>query len=65
MRALSIHQPYTELILRGSPNQDDRVPVAVDQNHRRFYIYAARKPGDGHGSIAREFVEALVNGLKP
>ena len=45
MRALSIRQPYTELILRGLKTVEYRTwPTRLIGE--TFYIYAARKPGD-------------------
>ena len=48
MRALSIRQPYAELILRGIKTieyRSRRTRIIGE----RFYIYAARKPGDPKG----------------
>ena len=48
MRALSIRQPYAELILRGIKRIEYRSrPTRIIGE--RFYIYAARKPGDLSG----------------
>ena len=48
MRALSIRQPYAELILRGIKKIEYRSrPTRIIGE--RFYIYAARKPGDPKG----------------
>ena len=44
MRALSIRQPYAELILRGIKKIEYR-SQATKIIGERFYIYAARKPG--------------------
>ncbi len=48
MRALSIRQPYAELILRGIKKieyRSRRTRIIGE----RFYIYAARTPGDTAG----------------
>ena len=46
MRALSIRQPYAELILRGEKTIEYRSrPTRLIGE--RFYIYAAKKPGLG------------------
>ena len=48
MRALSIRQPYAELILRGIKTieyRSRRTRIIGE----RFYIYAARTPGDTAG----------------
>ncbi len=48
MRALSIRQPYAELILRGIKKieyRSRRTRIIGE----RFYIYAARTPGDEAG----------------
>ncbi len=48
MRALSIRQPYAELILRGIKTieyRSRRTRIIGE----RFYIYAARTPGDAAG----------------
>ncbi len=48
MRALSIRQPYAELILRGIKKIEYRSrPTRIIGE--RFYIYAARTPGDTAG----------------
>ena len=48
MRALSIRQPYAELILRGIKTIEYRSrPTRIIGE--RFYIYAARTPGDTAG----------------
>ena len=48
MRALSIRQPYAELILRGIKTIEYRSrPTRIIGE--RFYIYAASKPGDPKG----------------
>jgi hypothetical protein len=48
MRALSIRQPYAELILRGIKVIEYRSrPTRIIGE--RFYIYAARKSGDMQG----------------
>ena len=49
MRALSIRQPYAELILRGIKRIEYRsMPTHIVGE--RFYIYAAGKKWDGHSS---------------
>ena len=48
MRALSIRQPWAELILRGEKTIEYRSrPTRIIGE--RFYIYAARKPGELSG----------------
>ena len=44
MRALSIRQPYAELILRGSKRIEFRSMTARNLIGQRFYIYAAKGP---------------------
>ncbi len=48
MRALSIRQPYAELILRGIKTIEYR-SRRTRITGERIYIYAARKPGDPKG----------------
>lgn len=48
MRALSIRQPYAEQILRGVKTIEYR-SRATKNIGERFFIYAARKPGDLEG----------------
>ena|SRR5438477_11819110 len=48
MRALSIRQPYVELILRGIKRIEYR-SRATKIIGERFYLYVARKPGDPEG----------------
>lgn len=51
MRALSIRQPYAELILRGLKTIEYRSrPTRIIGE--RFFIYAARKPGEREGFAA-------------
>ena len=48
MRALSIRQPYVELILRGIKKIEYR-PMRTHIIDEEFYIYAALQPGDLEG----------------
>jgi predicted transcriptional regulator len=51
MRALSIRQPYAELILRGlKPIEFRSRPTKIIGE--RFYIYASKKPAAGSGQMA-------------
>ena len=61
MRALSIRQPYAELILRGSKRIEYRSrPTRIIGE--RFYIYAAKKPA---AESLRGWSRDLASGMPP
>ncbi len=63
MRALSIRQPYAELILRGIKTIEYRTRRTRIIGER-FYIYAARTPGDvvGFAELASKGDGSLFRG---
>jgi predicted transcriptional regulator len=64
-RALSIRQPYVELIFRGSKRAEYR--NRPTQIRGRIYVYASLKPGDveygARRGISREAFDALPRGV--
>lgn len=61
MRALSIRQPYAELILRGIKRIEYRT-IATRKIGERFYIYAAKKPARESGFTAE--AQGTQRGMK-
>jgi hypothetical protein len=59
MRALSIRQPFAELILRGIKTVELR-SRATSIVGERFYIYAAKKPAAGGGQWAVKHADNIV-----
>lgn len=47
LSALSVRQPYAELIMRGQKKFEYR-SVATRKKNERVYIYASKTPGDAH-----------------
>jgi predicted transcriptional regulator len=50
MHALSIRQPYAEMILRGIKTAEYRSRPTTRIN-QRFYLYAAKQPGATNGFV--------------
>lgn len=61
VRAISIRQPYVELILRGSKRAEFR--SRQTRVRGRVYLYAARKLADAHGSGIDDDISVLPRGL--
>jgi len=73
MRALSIRQPYAELILRGEKTIEYRSrPTRIIGEP--FYIYAAKKtgyqlsafsgqPGNGHAAVPDDLPRGVIVGM--
>jgi hypothetical protein len=60
-RALSIRQPYVELILRGKKREEYRSrPTHVTG---RVYLYAGQKPGDYEWAARKYRVRSLPDSL--
>ena len=64
MRALSIRQPYAEMILRGMKRMEYRSrPTRIIGE--RFYIYAARRWSPGVGSSGKKLLADNLTGGQP